>query len=204
MQLPGRETRLREPPPTSLAVVVNELADALADHLDKPFALFGHSMGGAIAFELARELHRRGGPSPVRLLVSACRAPHCRPAAPPLAELPGAAFLAGVQERYGGFSEQIAQTPEALDLFLPILRADLAMIESFYRDAEEPLGCPVSVFAGSNDSTLRVEDLREWNRHTTEQCDLCVLPGGHFFINESPGAVLRALEARLEAALDGE
>src|SRR6187397_2335302 len=100
LQLPGRESRLREPPASGMSPLVGELADTIAPVLDRPFAIFGHSMGALIGFELARELRRRGRPGPRHLLMSGLRAPDRPSRLPPLAALPDAAFLDGVQDRY--------------------------------------------------------------------------------------------------------
>lgn len=199
IQLPGRENRLREPPPTGLPALVRDLADAIGPHLDLPLAVFGHSMGAAIGFELARELRRRGVATPVRLLMSGFRAPHRRPAVPPLAALPDARFLETVQQRYGRFADELLREPALLDLILPVLRADLAMIETYCCTEEAPLDCPISVFGGESDPTVTGDELAAWNRHTGAGFDHCTLPGGHFFPIESRDELLGALEHRLDA-----
>ena len=198
IQLPGRETRLNEPLPSSLSMIVREVADAVTPYLDKPFALFGHSMGGAIAFEVVRALRGRGQPMPERLFVSACRAPHRRSSLAPLSPLVGTAFLEGVERRYGPLPDVIRTLPEALDLLLPILRADLAIAESYLCDEEPPLECPISAFGGAADPAIHTDDLKEWRRQTTSTFDLSTLPGGHFFITEARGALLRAIASRLD------
>lgn len=43
--------------------------------LDKPFALFGHSFGSLVMFELARKLTEAVGKTPLCLIVSGCRPP---------------------------------------------------------------------------------------------------------------------------------
>src|SRR5215470_3991894 len=74
--LPGRESRLREPPFTRIAPLVTELGEVLLSYLDRPFAFFGHSMGAFIAFELIHELKRRNVTGPTHLFVSGAGAPH--------------------------------------------------------------------------------------------------------------------------------
>lgn len=197
IQLPGRENRLGERMPARLDELIRGLTDAVEPHLDLPFAIFGHSMGAAIAFELARALRRRNRAAPVRLIVSGGRAPHRPPRLAPLAALPERPFLEAVQERYGCFSDEILQMREMLNLLLPILRADLAMFETYQCIEDAPLDCPISVFGGTGDTTVTEDELTDWRRHTTGAFDLCLLPGGHFFPQESREPVLRALEARL-------
>jgi medium-chain acyl-[acyl-carrier-protein] hydrolase len=197
VQLPGRENRIRERPATRLPDLIRGLADAVDPGLDLPFAIFGHSMGAAIGFELARELRRRNRGTPRRLVMSGGRAPHLPPRLTPLAGLQAGQFLEAVQERYGCFSSEILQAREMLDLVLPILRADLKLFETYQCTVEPPLDCPVSVFGGIEDATVTQDELADWSCHTTAGFDLCMLPGGHFFPQESRDEVLRALEARL-------
>lgn len=200
IQLPGREDRLSEAPYTSIAPLVRDLADVVEPLLEKPFALFGHSLGGTIAFELARELRRRDWRLPVRLFVSGCRPPH-KPVVAPIARLSGDQFLAAVQERYRGIPDEVSRSREWLDLVLPILRADLTIIETYRCADEAPLACPISAFGGAEDRVVRWSELMEWRQHTAGPFDASVLPGGHFFLKESRAALLRAIAGRLDPAL---
>ena len=170
--------------------------------LDLPFAIFGHSMGATIGFELARELRQRHWAAPRRLIMSGGRAPHRPSPLSPLAGLPAGKFLEAVQERYGCFSNEILQLREMLDLLLPILRADLKLFETYQCTLEPPLDCPISVFGGVDDATVTKDELADWELHTTAAFDLCMLPGGHFFPQESRDHVLRALEERLTGRAD--
>ena len=119
IELPGNEP---------LDTLVPAAADALTPWLDGEYAFFGHSLGGLVAFELARELRRRGRPGLRHLLMSGLRAPDRPSRLPPLAALPDSAFLDGVQDRYGRFADEVLREPELLDLIRPVLRADLRMI----------------------------------------------------------------------------
>jgi surfactin synthase thioesterase subunit len=199
-QLPGRENRLRERPFTDIHALVNDLAEEIRRVPPLPFAFFGHSMGAAIAFELAFELRRRGLPTPVHLFASAFRAPHLPATLPPLATEVEPRFLAGVQERYGQIPQEILNEPELVQLIVPVLRADLALIET-YTGAATAVTCPITVLAGSNDHTVSEQELRAWCRHTTEDCQIEVIPGGHFFVKDSREQVVAVVERRLRPYL---
>jgi surfactin synthase thioesterase subunit len=200
LQLPGRENRFKEQPFTSLAALVETLAETVAPFLNKPFALLGHSLGGTIAFELARELRRRHGAMPVRLIVSGCRAPHRQVTGIRLSSLPQQTLLDTVQQEYGPIPDAILRLPELLDLLVPVLRADLTMIETYRYVEEAPLDCPISAFAGADDATIAHHELTGWRDHTTASFDLRILPGGHFFIKESRDALLHAIDDALSSA----
>lgn len=197
IQLPGRENRLREPAPTELASLVRDLAAAIAPALDLPFAIFGHSMGAAIAFELARHLRHRGAARPDHLLLAAFRAPHLPPSLPPLAALPRPVFLDAVQGRYGRFADEILNEPALLDLVIPILRADLAMIETYQCAGELPLDCPITVFGGANDRSVTMAELEEWRCHTVAAFEVVTVPGGHLFLKDARDELLGEIVRRL-------
>lgn len=188
--LPGRDARLSTPAITDMGRLVATLLDELAPRLDGPYALFGHSMGGHIAFELARAVRRHGLPMPAGLIVSGARAPHLG-RLPPLSHLADDELLRAVALRYG-----TVLAPEMMDivrLMLPTLRADIQLIETHtYRD-EAPLDLPITAFAGIDDPAIPISDARQWGRHAVEHFHFRSFPGGHFFHTESPQLFLHSL-----------
>jgi medium-chain acyl-[acyl-carrier-protein] hydrolase len=193
IQLPGRGSRFREPPFRRLADLVPAALEALRACFDRPFALFGHSMGALVAYELTRELRRRGAPLPVLLIVSGHEAPHRQPPLPPMAHLPDPELIEEVRRRYDGIPEEVLAEPELLELLVPVLRADMTVLESHGHVAEAPLPCALSCFAGEGDRHLSREDLEGWREHTLGSFRLRVFPGGHFFIDDSRNAVLASI-----------
>src|SRR5437763_15337105 len=125
VQLPGRGARISEPPFTELSPLVRAAAQALAPHLDKPFAFFGHSMGALICFELARHLRKDGGPQPVHLFVSGRCGPQT-PREPFAGDLPDSEFQEMLR-RYNGTPEEVLENRELMELLLPAVRADFAL-----------------------------------------------------------------------------
>ena len=178
VQLPGRETRRQEAPVNRLALLLPQLEAALRPLLDKPFAFFGHSMGAILAFELARRLGPQAAPR--ALFLSACPAPGTTRLAP-LHQLPQAEFVAALQERYPMMDQGILQDPELLQLFLPVLRADLALYETYVYAAGVPLSCPIHVFGGLQDHVVRRAHLAAWQPETTGDFTQRMFPGDHFF-----------------------
>jgi medium-chain acyl-[acyl-carrier-protein] hydrolase len=185
VNLPGREKRLRESPYTQLGPLIETLAEALHSCLDKPFALFGHSMGALICFELARQLRHRYALQPVHLFVSAHRAPQIPDPNPPLHHLPDGAFLQALQQRYGPLPAILLQDPELMQLFLPILRADLAVIETYLYQEAPPLDCPISAFGGWQDNVATEESLSVWRNQTHSKFNLTMFPGDHFYLQNA-------------------
>lgn len=174
--------------------MVGALVDALAGQLAPPFAIFGHSLGALVGFAVARELRRRGLPSPVHLFVSARRAPQI-PDAALLHKLPDPEFTAWLR-RLGGIPEAVFQEPELLAYFFPILRADLA-VNGCRVAAEPPLDCPITAMRGADDDRVTAEQLDAWQAQTRGAFDREVFPGGHFFLQTERTAVLGSLANRL-------
>lgn len=193
VHLPGRENRLADPPFTRIGPLVQELARVLAAQTATPFALFGHSMGALIAFELARELRRRDGPSPVCLFVSGARAPQVEDPSPPLHGLPESTFVERVLSRYNGIPPIVLRDPELMRLFLPVLRADLELVESYAYRQEEALECPISAFGGAEDPEVCYDDLSAWREQTRDSFKVRMMPGDHFFLNGARAPTVRAI-----------
>lgn len=142
VRLPGREVRLAEKPATSMAELLDGLTAELGPWLDRPVALYGHSFGSSVAYELARWLHEhRPDRRPVLLAVAAGRGPHVPPQVP-LYHLPDDELLLEL-ERIGGLPEDASDMPELLDMMLPTIRADLTVADTYLRAPDQPLECPI-------------------------------------------------------------
>jgi len=199
VQLPGREDRLTEPPFSNVVDVVAQLVDVLAPELTLPCTFFGHSMGALIAFELVRELRRRGLPTPGLLVASAFRAPHLPRRALSLHELSDAEFIAAVNERYSAVPEAVASNAELMELILPGLRGDISICDTYAFGEEQPLDCPIVAFGGEEDGEVGHDELAGWRSQTSAAFEQILFPGGHFFHQTARDEVLGALTRLLES-----
>jgi medium-chain acyl-[acyl-carrier-protein] hydrolase len=200
IQLPGHETRIREPLLRRSEDVVFAMADALLRFLDRPFFVYGHSMGALLGFELIRKLRADHGIMPVHLFVSSFRAPHLQPVDPPIHELPEDLFINQLQQ-YGGVPEQILAERELMDLMLPILRADFQILETYVCKEEHALECPITAFGGMHDAKTREHMVTAWQRETSRHFRSLFFTGGHFFINENPLAVISVVNEEFKSFL---
>jgi medium-chain acyl-[acyl-carrier-protein] hydrolase len=196
VQLPGRENRLIEPAFTSMDALIPALIDAIRAHLDRPFAIFGHSMGALVAFELARALRRVRLPQPRHLFLSAHRAPHLPDRRPPIHQLDDEAFWAEMR-RLEGTPQEVLDHEELKELVMPTLRADFQLCETWTLADEEPLDMPFSVFGGYEDPNVDREELEAWRDYTRGAMSLRMLPGHHLFLQQAHSAVLTAVVADL-------
>ncbi len=196
IQLPGRENRLDERPHTQFAPLVRRLTSVIRPYLDLPFVVFGHSLGALIAFELVRQLRRQGAPMPVHLFVCGRRAPHVPNERSSIHQLPDAEFVEELHKRYGGIPDVIARNRELLQAFLPALRADTGLLETYAYSEEPSLKCPILAFGGLQDDITR-EELGGWQAHTSKQFQLQMLPGDHFFLRNERTVFLENLSRNL-------
>jgi medium-chain acyl-[acyl-carrier-protein] hydrolase len=185
-----------------MEALVGRIGSALGPLLDRPFVLFGHSLGGLIAFELARLLRRSGRRSPARLIVSGCAAPRrvesCSPGRPYREQ-----ELVDYLHRAGAAPRAVLREKDLLRLLLPALRADLTLFDTYRYAAEPPLECAISVLAGRQDRLVNEELLGGWESETIGPFSLQMLPGGHFFPSSHEDAFLRVLRRELHEALQG-
>ncbi|MFC8452053.1 thioesterase II family protein [Kitasatospora sp. NPDC057223] len=198
VQLPGRETSIGEPWLTDYQEVVDQLHAALRPQLDRPYALFGHSMGALLAYGVALAALRCGDRPPGRLLVSGSAGPGAEPSRPDRADWPDAELVEDLRSM-GGTPEEVLASRELLDLILPALRADYAVCRSFRHPDEALLDCPVSVLGGLEDS-VSLDGLHRWSGTTRAATSVRTFPGGHFFLTgESAPGVLAAVTQDLAA-----
>jgi medium-chain acyl-[acyl-carrier-protein] hydrolase len=202
IQLPGRETRMAEPPLSSIDEVVLDLVDALAFVSNVPFVFFGHSLGAFIAFELARELEARGGPRPVQVIVSGQRAPHLPNALPVLYDLPDSEFLDALQRRYNAIPDVVRESPDLLQALVPMLRSDFTMHDCYEYVPSAPLTCPIAAFGSDHDPEATPSGLEAWRQHTSAAFSMKVFSGGHFYIQTEQHAVLSVLNELLAPLVD--
>ena len=200
VHLPGRGRRAREKPFTELLRLAEVSATALLSHIDKPYALFGHSVGAIIAFELARVLRRKEAPLPLHLFVSGCRAPQLTFTRRRTHDLPSADLIAELC-RLNGTPSQVLESSEMMQFFLPVIRADLQMVQTYNYVAETPLSCPISAFGGSQDFDETPEMLSAWREQTTSSFHLHMFNGSHFFLHSEYRHVLQTVFQQLTSVM---
>ncbi|MDQ1288118.1 MAG: hypothetical protein QG622_1683 [Actinomycetota bacterium] len=197
VQYPGRQDRFLEDYPRS----VDELADGIAScvtHLVREghaVALFGHSFGATVAFEVVRRLEPSTARGLLGVVVSARRAPsdtRC----PGIHLLDDDALVAAVQEE-GGAGAAVLDNEEMRELVLPMLRADYTVAETYVFRPGFAFPCPVLTVCGEQDHSAQPEDMRVWARHATGPVRHVTLPGGHFYLDTALAALVAEIRGFL-------
>ncbi|MEO8597261.1 MAG: thioesterase domain-containing protein [Candidatus Solibacter sp.] len=196
VRLPGRESRLAEAPFERMAPLVAALADNLSSYLDRPYAFFGHSMGGAVAFELARELRRRQRPLPQMLIASGARAPQFRRHHVPPEPTSREGLIQGLR-RLGGVPQEVLDDMTLLRAILPALEADVTLYRNYVYAEDEALPIPIRAYGGREDLNVTRAHLEAWAEQTTASFAVRQFPGGHFYLNAASAALADALTGDL-------
>ena len=194
IQMPGREERLNEKLVKDMPQLVDTLAQEISAVSKKPFAFFGHSMGAIVAYETARRLTAMGVNKPAHLFVSARAAPHLQNNTDLLRFLDDEAFVDKLQATYGAVPEAVRQNPEVRKIFLPILRADVELLETYDETSSEPLDLPITALGGISDPAISRDQLEGWQARTNAKFTYHDFPGNHFYIDEEREAVMAAIK----------
>ncbi len=198
--LPGREARIRELPYRRVEQLLDPLCEALEPYLDRPYALFGHSLGSILAYEVARRFSAGPHGGPALLVVSGRRAPRLPSSRRTFATMPDPEFLSALGV-LGGTPPEVLGERRLLEMLLPALRADFELNES-YRTLPGPrLTCPVAAYMGSDDPEVDRTELLAWGGETTGEFSMRVFRGGHFYVKDEAGDVLGAVRQDLTRAL---
>ena len=192
-QMPGREERLGETLITDMSKLVDSMAKEITAFSDRPFAFFGHSMGAIVAYETARRLRTIGAGQPVHLFLSARAAPHLQDDSNPLRFLDDETFIDRLHRTYGAVPEAIRRSAELREVFLPILRADVELLETYTEAVSEPLNCPITALGGTSDPAISKAMLAGWRTRTSREFMQHEFPGEHFYINSEREVVIATI-----------
>jgi len=180
LELAGRGARSRTPYYQGMEDAAEDVLDQLMRQYDgTPYAVFGHSMGGMIAFEVARLLRERSLPPPVVFFFSGRPAPETSRKSEDIHLLPEDEFAEKILEM-GATSPEVFDSKRLLKVFLPILRADFRLVETYRYEEREPLPWDMTIIAGDEEEWTEAE-LEGWRRHTTGECRIVRMQGGHFY-----------------------
>jgi len=198
--LPGREERLRELPYTRMPLMIKALWRGIHELLDMPCVFFGHSMGALIAFELAHYAQQKEIDVPSHLVVGGHRAPHLPSREGPMHALSEESFIDKLRE-YSGTPELLLTHPDFQKIYMPLLRADFAVCETYQYQSRGALNCPITVLSGNADPDTNAFEVASWKDHTVSTLKQKEFKGNHFFIHDSHKQVLSSVEKCIKSVV---
>lgn len=201
VQLPGRGDRFLEPPLDAMEPLLDALVEVFEPLLDQAYACYGLSMGARVAWALTHRLRDKGLPLPRMLFLASAAAPCWEEGRADWGD--SEADLIGYLREMGGTPPEVFAEPELLASLLPILRADLTLVDSYRFRPDTPLDLPIRAFAGIDDVEGSPERMSGWRDETRGRFDLDVVAGGHFFDASGEEHVVRTIVNDLERELTG-
>lgn len=197
IQLPGREDRIIEAPYTHMKELLKELNNQIIQLKNNKIFIFGHSMGAKIAYEAAKILEYHNI-TVNHLIVSGSRVPHI-PETNPISHLSDKKFKNKIAS-FGVTPKEIIQNEDLFNFFLPMLRADFILDETYYNDKIEMLSCPITSFYGKEDQDANYETISKWKEYTKSNFDYETFEGGHFFLKNQEEKVLSKITKILKSS----
>ena len=183
IQLPGRENRFMEPLTNDLQAIICRLTEEFRSYADKPFLVFGHSLGALLSFEFIQSIYNPYSIFPIHMIVSAARAPHLPFRRKYLSKL-GDEDLKEELMIYNGIDERILHNNELLDLFLPIIKNDFSISENYYSKNSKLFPFDILALSGAQDPTVTQEEITSWSKYTNGKFEKLSFAGGHFYIKD--------------------
>lgn len=201
VEIPGRGQRMLEPLRHRMQELIPDMANAVQQAIRLPFALFGHSMGTLLGYELTHHLHREFEQLPEHLFFSGRGAPHLPGKEAPIHQLPDDEFFEQIKN-YNGTPREVLEHEELMELMLPVLRADFEVCETYRFREYPPLPVPLTVFGGLQDVGAPRDYLQAWKAYTGADFNLRMFPGDHFYLINQHVALLQSILRDLAAFLN--
>lgn len=196
IQLPGRESRFTEPLTNNLNEIVEKLTEHFNFYKGKPYIIFGHSLGGLLAYEFTKSIQRHYSLLPNQLIISATKAPHLPFRMKHLSKLDSKALKEELKV-YNGIDEHLLSNDELLELFLPIIKSDFSISETYNYTHSNPLSCDILAISGTEDKTVNENEVQAWSKHTEGKFEHTSIAGGHFFIKEHQKEILELINQNI-------
>lgn len=198
IELAGRGRRYTEPFYSNMEEAIDDIFDSIKEHLASTnrFAIWGHSMGSTIAYELCYKIYCEVGLHPVHLFISGRPAPHFRNTTTSRYKLNDNDFIDSLLN-LGGLPKEFLQNDELMNLYLPVLRADFRLLDSYHKKNDHRFKCGLTLLSGKSDASVRYNELLEWKTYTDSKCEVYLFNGGHFYLNNFRESITEIINRKL-------
>lgn len=187
LETAGHGRRIKEAFYTDVAAAAEDLSQIIMENIgpETPYAIYGHSLGSLLAFETYFALKEKGAPEPKHIFFSGREAPDDQDEKTEYYKLPEKEFLAMV-DVYGGNTNSVLSDKELLNVFVPILRSDFRLSETYeYVPHSSKIKCDFTVVNGTEDFSALTKDMTRWKAFAEGKCNFEHIKGNHFFITEN-------------------
>ncbi|MGY2973533.1 surfactin synthase thioesterase subunit [Pantoea sp. PA1] len=191
--LPGRGARISEKTISSWPILIKIICDVIDKENDLPFAFFGHSLGGLISFEVAREFQSRGNRSPLHLFVAGCNPPSYKRENRYICRLPDKELI-DILRAYDGTPPEALENRELMNLVLPAIRADFSLVDQYKYLPRDPLNLSLTTFFGRDDKHIDPSSIIHWEKEIRKKINFEWFEGGHFFSKKQDRYFIKVIE----------
>ena len=198
LELPGRGRRADEPLLTNIQAMADDVFQQIRYQLNLPYVLYGHSMGGLLAYLLTKKIISTSCYPPSHLFVTGCAAPSVREKSA-MHKLPKHDFLQELKH-LGGCPDEILNSPDSMNFFEPVIRADFQAVEQYEYLDTTPFDVPITAMFGMSERVLDVE-MTSWQKETTEDVDIIRMHGNHFFIYPFAFQIVKVIARKINQEL---
>jgi medium-chain acyl-[acyl-carrier-protein] hydrolase len=200
VQPPGRGPRMFESLFTNMDALITELVQLIPSMLNKPYIFYGHSLGSRVAFELMNQLKKHQLSLPIHFIASGSKGPHLLPIKKAIYQLPENEFIEELKQ-LSGTPTAVLENKELMDLFIPLLRADFEIADTYSYQGNEKFDCLLTVLGGEEDD-ITIEQLNSWKKFFNQEKQVNLLPGGHFFIDSHSEIVFKHVNQILQQSVE--
>jgi surfactin synthase thioesterase subunit len=198
VELAGRVTRIIDPLYANLDEAIADIYKFVKSKMDVPYAIFGHSMGAQLAYELGRNIMENGDRTPEHIFFSGRGVPNMKPVKEKKYHLLNDEQFKEKLLELGGTPKEFFQNPELLEIFLPLLRNDFKLASIYFPDRQAvEFPCDISVYVGKEEE-IEASRILNWKRHTRGICTIALFNGGHFFINDHYQKISKMINNKLQ------
>jgi surfactin synthase thioesterase subunit len=199
LELPGRGRKLVAPFLDSVTEMVDHILSEISDQLHEPYAIYGHSLGTLVGYELVKKIISEDLPQPIHLFFSGRAGPSIEYLEKTRHLLPKEQFIQKVLEM-GGSPAAVFADEEMSDFFEPILRADFKAAETYEYQKTKPFDIPIDAMIGRQEK-ISYEQAMTWQQETTSNTTVLQFDGGHFFIFDHLKAIINRMSLQLQNQL---
>jgi len=187
LELAGRGDRISQDLMKELYAIRDDLFSKMQDHLEDEYIIYGHSMGGILAYLLTLMIEDQKLPLPTRVIISGRNTPTKKPKK--IRHLLAKEAFKDSLRELEGTANEVLDHPEIFDFFEPILRADFEAIETYNFEESRKLNTPLTILHGQAEKNFDEEGARAWQHFTHDAMDFHSFSGGHFFIYDHIEAI---------------
>lgn len=188
LRLPGRGSRREHPYPVGFKELVAIVVAHMWEITGQPYAVYGQSFGGLLAYEVSRAFPV--GRRPAFTAVASVRPPHHWNGGEAAGQVVSSASLVELSAATPDF---LLAEPRLAASALAAVTADLRVCVTYRYQPDPVLAAPLLALVGVSDPLVELRHVAEWAPYARGEFTAEVVPGGHVLARPGVDAALDPL-----------